>query len=187
MKYCTQCAAPVSLRIPPGDNLVRYVCDNCGTIHYQNPRNVVGCIPEWEGRILLCKRAIEPRSGYWTLPAGFMENGETTAAAAAREALEEACATVDDLRFYGLFNLPHINQVYLMFRGQLRDGKADVGDESSEVGLFTEDEIPWDELAFPVIHESLQLFFEDRRSGHFPVRMGDIIRQSGDKIEIIRY
>jgi len=173
------------LRIPLGDNLPRYVCENCGTIHYENPRNVVGCVPLWQDRILLCKRAIEPRLGKWTLPAGFMENGETVADAAAREAQEEACATVDDLVLYGLFNLPHINQVYLMFRGILRDGKADVGEESSEVGLFEEQDIPWDNLAFPVIVETLRLFFKDRKRGEFPMRMADIVRGPDRKIQII--
>lgn len=175
MKYCSNCGAPVSRRIPPGDNLPRYVCDACQTIHYQNPKIVAGCIPEWEDKVLLCRRAIEPRYGLWTLPAGFMENGETTAQAAARETLEEANARVDRLSLYVLFNLPHINQVYLMFRGRLRDGRYSAGHESLEAALFTEREIPWQELAFPVIRETLRCYFDDRRAGVYRVHTGDII------------
>jgi ADP-ribose pyrophosphatase YjhB (NUDIX family) len=172
--------------IPSGDNLPRYVCDACHTIHYQNPKIVAGCIPEWEDKILLCRRAIEPRYGLWTLPAGFMENAETTAEAAAREAAEEANALVTGLSLYGLFNLPHINQVYLMFRGQLNEGLASAGDESLEVMLFKEEAIPWNELAFPVVHETLQLYFADRRRGTFDVHTGDIIRED-EEIRIVRY
>jgi len=187
VKYCNLCASPVALRVPPGDNLLRYVCESCGTVHYQNPKNVVGCIPEWQDKVLLCKRAIEPRLDTWTLPAGFMENGETTAEAAARETLEEACGEVDNLTLYGLFSLPHINQVYLMYRGLLRAGKAEVGAESSEVALFSEQDIPWDNLAFPVIAETLRLFFKDRKTGQFPIHVGDIIRESNQQIRIIHY
>lgn len=187
MKYCSECATPVELRIPDGDNLPRYCCPQCGCIHYQNPRIVAGCILEWQDRILLCKRAIEPRYGAWTLPAGYMENSETTQNAAAREAYEEARAQCDDLALYALHNLPHINQVYLFFRGTLRDGFADPGPESLEVGLFDEKDIPWRELAFPVIHELLQKYLADRRRGQFPVHTGDIYRGQDQQIHIIRY
>jgi len=187
MNYCSHCGAPVSVRIPAGDNLPRHVCTACATIHYQNPKIVAGCILEWQDQILLCRRAIEPRYGLWTLPAGFMENGETTQAAAAREALEEANAVGRDLELYGVFNLPHISQVYLLFRGQLHEGHASAGAESLEVRLCTEAQIPWEELAFPVIHETLELFFEDRRRGVYPVRMGDIIRGADNRIEVRRY
>ena len=187
MNFCSQCGAPVTLRIPAGDSLPRYVCTACNAIHYQNPKIVAGCIPEWQGRVLLCRRAIEPRYGLWTLPAGFMENGETTPAAAAREALEEANAVVNDLVLYGVFNLPQINQVYMLFRGSLFEGRASVGAETLEVRLFTEAEIPWAELAFPVIGETLELYFEDRRRGDYPVRMGDILRGPDQRIEVRRY
>jgi len=155
MNFCSHCGQPVTLRIPVGDTLPRHVCDACGTIHYQNPKIVTGCIPEWEDRLLLCRRAIEPRRGLWTLPAGFMENGETTAEGAARETLEEALARVEIDRLYALFNIPHINQVYLMFRARLLDLEFAPGPESLEVALFREDEIPWQELAFPVVQETL--------------------------------
>lgn len=187
MNFCSVCAAQVNLCIPPGDNLPRYVCPQCTTVHYQNPKIVAGCIAEWDGKILLCKRAIEPRYGLWTLPAGFMENGETTVAAAAREAREEANADVTDLALYGLFNLPHINQVYLLFRGQLARGEAAPGDESLEIAMLTEAQIPWAEIAFPVITETLECYFSDRRTGRFPVRMSDIIRGADHEIRILRY
>src|SRR6476660_3833225 len=148
MKFCSNCGAPVSHKVPPGDSLPRYVCDACSTIHYQNPRMIVGCIAEWEDKILLCRRAIEPRHGLWTVPAGFMENGETTAAGAERETLEEANARVaiDDL--FSLYNLPHINQVYLLFRGRLIDSGIGAGLETLEARMFDESHIPWDDLAF---------------------------------------
>ena len=180
MKFCSQCAAPVSLRVPEGDNRPRYVCDACHTIHYQNPNIVAGCIPAWAGRILLCTRAIEPRHGLWTLPAGFMENGETTLQAALRETEEEARARVEVQGLYTVFNLPHIDQVYMMFRGRLQDLDFGPGAESSEVKLFDASGIPWDELAFPVIRETLRLYLADRERGEFPLRFGDIERLAGD-------
>jgi ADP-ribose pyrophosphatase YjhB (NUDIX family) len=124
MKFCSNCGHAVTLKVPPGDTVPRHVCDSCDTIHYLNPRMVVGCIVEWDNRILLCKRAIGPRYGYWTVPAGFMENGETTQAGAARETLEEANARVEVGPLYALYNIPHINQVYMLFRARLLPGKA---------------------------------------------------------------
>lgn len=174
MKFCSHCGAPVARKVPPGDSLPRHVCDACGTVHYQNPKMVVGCIPEWEDKVLMCRRAIEPRRGFWTLPAGFMENGETTAQGAMREALEEAGARVEIHALYSLFNLPHINQVYLLFRARLLDLDVRPGIESLEVQLFTEREIPWDQLAFRTIRETLHHYYDDRRRGAFPLRMGDI-------------
>lgn len=174
MNFCSHCGAPVNRRIPPGDSLPRHVCDACGAIHYQNPKMVVGCIPEWEDRILMCRRAIEPRLGFWTLPAGFMENGETTAQGAMREALEEAGARVEIHSLYALFNLPHIDQVYLLFRARLLDLEVNPGIESLEVRLFRESEIPWESLAFRTIRATLRHYYDDRRQGAFPFRMGDI-------------
>lgn len=174
MKYCSQCGNEVRFSIPGGDNRERYWCPNCGAIHYQNPRIIAGVLPVWEGRILLCKRAIEPRLGYWTLPAGFLENGETLEEGARRETREEALAEVDIHDLYTVFNLPHIHQVYMFFRGTLVEGKFGVGEESSDAALFTADEIPWDELAFPTIHKTLKYFLGDRESGEYPIRMRDI-------------
>jgi ADP-ribose pyrophosphatase YjhB (NUDIX family) len=145
-------------------------------VHYQNPKIVVGCIPVWEQQILLCRRAIEPRYGLWTLPAGFMENGETSQQGAARETLEEACARVEVEGLYTLFNLPRINQVYLLFRSRLLDLDFAAGEESLEVKLFDEQAIPWDRLAFPVIKESLKLYYADRQKGRYPLRGGTIVR-----------
>lgn len=159
MNYCSQCGRPVTLKIPAGDNRERHVCDDCGHIHYQNPNNVCGAIITRGERVLMCKRAIEPRYGLWTLPAGFMENHETVAEGAAREALEEANARAGELSLFGVFSLPYISQVYLMFHGELASDFAP-GEESLEVELFTREQIPWQEIAFPVVTHSLELFFE---------------------------
>jgi len=174
MNYCSQCGAPVTLLIPDGDSLPRHVCGECGTIHYQNPKMVVGCIAEWEGRILLCRRAIEPRLGLWTLPAGFMENNETTAEAAVRETLEEACAEVSVGPLFALVNIPHIHQVHLFYRGDIVGGRFGVGPESLESALFAEADIPWQEIAFRSVTFALQAWFEDRRQGGFGVHSTDL-------------
>ncbi len=170
MKFCSHCGHGVSLRIPEGDNLPRFICDHCGTIHYQNPNIVTGCLPVYEDKILLCKRAIEPRHGYWTLPAGFMENQETLEQAAMRESAEEAYANVEIEQLYTVFSLPHVNQVYIMFRARLLDENFKPGIESLEVKLFSEDEIPWDDLAFRTIHYTLKYFFEDRKKDQYTMR-----------------
>ncbi len=178
MKFCSSCGNPVESRVPSGDNRERFVCNACGTIHYQNPKVVTGCLPLYQGRVLLCKRAIQPRSGLWTLPAGFLENGETSTQGAIRETLEEACANVSIEGLYTVFNLPHISQVYMFFRAELLDLDFKPGWESTDVRLFEEHEIPWEELAFPVIRDTLQHYFRDRSGGHFPVHVGDIIYQT---------
>ena len=174
MKFCSACGAPVEHRIPTGDSLPRYVCTNCGTVHYENPKMVVGCIPEWENRILLCRRAIEPRIGLWTVPAGFMENGETTAEGAARETLEEANARVEVLGLYALFNIPHISQVYMLFRARLLDPDFSAGAETLETKLFDEAEIPWNEIAFVTVRRTLRHYIDDRRAGEFRFHIGTI-------------
>ena len=167
MKYCSCCGATLEFLVPPGDSLPRHVCPGCGEIHYSNPKLVVGCVAEWKGDILLCRRAIEPQLGLWTLPAGFMENGESTTQAAARETLEEACARVviDDL--FSLVNLPHYNQVHLFYRARLVDAQFASGVESLETALFPEADIPWDEIAFRSVTLCLKAYFADRRSGRF--------------------
>ncbi len=181
MNYCSQCGNSVEIRIPEGDNRERHICDSCGTIHYQNPNVVTGCIPEWEGKVLLCRRAIEPRKGYWTLPAGFLENGESTQEGALRETLEEANARVAVGPLYSLFSLPSISQVYMLFRGALLDLDFSPGKESLEVRLFDEAEIPWDELAFQVIVETLRCYFRDQRNGEFRLHSGVIERLPGEQ------
>jgi ADP-ribose pyrophosphatase YjhB (NUDIX family) len=174
MNFCSNCGAKVVLRVPPGDSLARHVCDNCNTIHYRNPLVVVGTIPEWEDRILLCKRAIEPRYGLWTLPAGFMENEESASEGAAREALEEANARVEIQDLYTVYSIPHISQVYMMFRARLLDTDFSPGTESLEVKLVTEAEIPWDQIAFTMVKRTLEHYLEDRKRGIFVPRFGDI-------------
>lgn len=176
MIYCSNCGKQVIKKIPAGDSRPRHVCESCNTIHYQNPNIVAGCIPVWEDRILLCRRAIEPRHGLWTLPAGFMENGESTEQAAARETMEEACAEVDGLSLYGVFSIPQINQVYMMFRAKLTNGNFQPGPESLDVMLFDEKDIPWDKLAFPVVKLTLERYFNDLRSDSFPVYVENILR-----------
>ena len=166
MKFCSECAHPVTVAIPEGDNRPRFVCTHCGTIHYQNPKMVIGSIPVWEQdgelKVLLCKRAIEPRYGYWTLPAGFMENGETTSAAAARETEEEAGANIELGSLFTLLNVVHVHQVHLFYLARLVDLDFAPGIESLDVQLFSEAEIPWADLAFPTIRTTLELFFADR-------------------------
>lgn len=174
MNYCSACGGKVSRRVPPDDTLPRDICDQCGTIHYENPKLIVGCIAEWQDRILLCRRAIEPRYGLWTVPAGYMELSETTAEGAARETLEEAGARVEVLDPYALYNIPHISQVYLLFRARLLDDRFAPGTESLEVRLCDESEVPWDELAFATVRNALRRYFNDRKSGHFALHVGTI-------------
>jgi ADP-ribose pyrophosphatase YjhB (NUDIX family) len=175
MKFCSSCGASVALKVPPGDNLPRYVCASCGTIHYQNPKMVVGCIPEWDDRILLCRRAIEPRHGLWTVPAGFMENGETVAQAALRETLEEANARVELGEMYSVISVPHVNQVHIFYRGRLLDLDFRPGVESLEVQLFAESDVPWPEIAFRTISTTLRHYYADRSAGSYGFHSGEIV------------
>jgi len=175
MKFCSNCGAAVELRVPAGDNLPRHVCPACETIHYQNPKMVIGCIAEWEDRILLCRRAIEPRLGLWTLPAGFMENGETVAQAALRETLEEANARVELAAMYSVLSVPHVNQVHIFYRGRLLDLGFGPGEESLEVALFGEADIPWKELAFRTISTTLRHYYGDRKAGAYGFHTGEIL------------
>lgn len=177
IKFCSQCgSANITFSIPDGDNRPRYICQQCGFIHYQNPNIIAGCLITHEDRILLCKRAIEPRKDCWTLPAGFMENRETVEQAAVRETWEEARARVRIQGLYNILNLPHVNQVYMIYRGELIDNAYEPGPESLQVELFAVDEIPWDNLAFVTIRETLRLHIEDTRLGRFGLHTADIIR-----------
>ena len=176
MKFCSNCGQPVVSRIPAGDNRLRAVCDHCNTIHYVNPRNVVGTVPVWNDQILLCKRAIEPRYGFWTLTAGFMEMGETTAEAAVRETLEEAGARVELQNLFSLLNVPRVDQVHLFYRARLLDTDILAGEESLEVRLFDERDIPWDDIAFPTVGQTLRFFFADRSAGNYGLHTGDMLR-----------
>ncbi|WP_153115238.1 NUDIX hydrolase [Rhodocyclus tenuis] len=174
MKFCNLCGAPLILLVPPGDNFPRHVCSVCGEIHYRNPKLVVGCIAEWNERILLCRRAIEPRHGRWTLPAGFMENGETTQQAAVRETCEEACARVEIDALASLISIPAFDQVHLFYRGRLVDGDFGAGAESLESALFTEADIPWSEIAFQSVTLALRAYFADRTAGRFLLHEHDL-------------
>ncbi|PZN32488.1 MAG: NUDIX hydrolase [Proteobacteria bacterium] len=181
MKFCSACGQPVAQQIPPGDHLPRYVCTACGTIHYENPRIIAGCVPEWEGKILLCRRAIEPRRGFWTVPAGFMENGETLQAAAARESVEEALARVEIGSPLAIVHVLHAHQVHVLFRARLLDTDFGVGPESLEVGLYEENAIPWDDLAFLSVEFALRRFLEDRRAGRESLHFSDIDARPREK------
>lgn len=174
MRFCSHCASPIGKRVPPGDNLPRFVCDACQAVHYENPKIVAGCIPEWSGRILLCRRAIEPRLGFWTFPAGFMELGESTEQAARRETLEEATAVVQRCQLYSVVSMPRISQVYMVFRATLAAPEFSPGTESLEVELFDPDKIPWGDMAFPVIDRILRRYVADAAAGRFPVYVADI-------------
>jgi ADP-ribose pyrophosphatase YjhB (NUDIX family) len=175
--HCSACGAKVEYRVPEGDTHARAVCPACGHIQYQNPKVVVGSVPVWEDKILLCRRAIEPRHGLWTLPAGFLENGETISAGAQRETLEEAAANVELHDLYTIINLPQIGQIYMMFRARLLDLGFGPGPESLEVALFREDDVPWEALAFRTIGRTLRNYFLDRKAGDFPLRISTLERR----------
>jgi ADP-ribose pyrophosphatase YjhB (NUDIX family) len=179
MNFCSNCGARVTLKIPAGDFLPRHVCDDCGTIHYQNPKVVVGSVPEYEGRILICKRGIEPRLGFWTIPAGFMENDETLEAGAAREAKEEACIDVEIGSLLLLANVTHARQVHVFFRSRMRTPDFGVTHESLEVRLVAERDIPWSELAFPSTEYALRSFVEDRKAGVERHHLAEMKRRFG--------
>ena len=174
IKFCFSCGQPMQRRIPPGDDRPRHICAACGNVHYQNPRLVVGCIPEWEDQILLCRRDIEPRRGFWTLPAGFLESGETVAAGARRETHEETRAEVELIQPYAMYNLTFVGQIYLFFRARLLDLNFQPTPESDAVELYAEKDIPWDALAFEVVRQTLQRYFADRSQGRFPFQIGSI-------------
>lgn len=165
MNFCSHCGQPVALQLPAGDHLPRHVCTACGTVHYQNPKIVVGCVPEYEGRILICKRAIEPRRGYWTVPAGFMENGETLEQGAARECWEEALARVEIGSLLAIGNILSAHQVHVFFRAKLLREEYGAGEESLEAHLMTPEEIPWADIAFPSTVFALRHYLEDRAAG----------------------
>ncbi len=176
--YCTQCGSTVETRIPSGDERARQVCTVCGNIHYQNPKMVVGCIPEYENHILLCRRDIEPRRGKWTLPAGFLENGESVREGAMRETNEEARVRVKIIAPYRLFDLVFVNQMYLMFRARILVPEFGPTRESSEVKLVHEKDIPWDDIAFPVIQKTLLHYFRDRKTGAFEFQSLELAKPS---------
>lgn len=174
MNYCSHCGGEVRLQIPKGEDRKRYVCNRCNTIHYQNPRMVAGAIPVIAGRILLCRRAIEPRRTKWTIPAGYLENGESVEQCARRETKEEANAFLDEMIPYSLLNITFIDQVYFIYRARLVNHDYSPGDESLEVKLFRPEALPWDEMAFPVIRKALELYHLDLNEGVFPFREVDI-------------
>lgn len=173
-KFCSQCGTPLSRHIPPDDNRLRDVCDNCGAVHYQNPRNVVGVLPVWEGKILLCRRAIEPRYDKWTLPAGFMELGETTAQGAMRETQEEAGAQIELGPLYTVIDVPHAEQVHFFYLARVLSEELFPGPESLEAAFFSIEDIPWRELSFRTVITTLEHYLADVKTGVFPIHHYDI-------------
>lgn len=171
MNYCSACGQPVKIAVPEGDNRPRAVCTACDTIHYVNPKLVVGCVPELEGQILLCRRAIEPRLGFWTVPAGFMELGETLGEAAIRETWEEALARVELGPLFSVVDVVHAGQVHVFFKARLLQPEFGAGSESLETRLFRPEEIPWSDLAFPSVRIALEQYLENGRSGNVEVRL----------------
>lgn len=175
IKHCRNCGTAVTYRIPDdGDNRERAVCPACSTIHYENPLNVVGTVPHWGDKVLLCKRNIEPRKGKWTLPAGFLELNETASQGAARETDEEAGAQIELEGLYTIISVPRVGQVHLFYRARLLSDQFDPGTETMEARLYAEDEIPWDEIAFRTVKETLERYFADRRAGRFQVHELDL-------------
>ena len=160
MKFCNRCAGALSEEIPEGDNRIRYVCQQCGHIYYRNPKVIVGCIPVWEEKILLCKRNIEPRLGLWTIPAGFLELGETMPEGAKRETFEESMAEVEITDHFGIYDIPHIGQIYSIYLARMLSNKFSTTPESSEVSLFHPADIPWDQIAFEVIQTTLREYLD---------------------------
>ncbi len=174
IKHCRECGSPVDYRIPADDNRERATCPACATIHYENPLNVVGTVPFWQDSVLLCRRNIEPRHGLWTLPAGFMELGETTAEGAARETHEEAGARIELLDLFSVLNVVRVGQVHFFYRARLLDTDFDPGPETIEARLFRQDEIAWDELAFRTVRLTLERFFSDHARGQYDLHCADI-------------
>jgi ADP-ribose pyrophosphatase YjhB (NUDIX family) len=173
-RFCSNCGYAITHRVPEGDSRVRDCCDRCGAIHYQNPRPVVGTVPVWNDQVLLCLRAIEPRLGYWTLPAGFMEVGESSAEGARRETEEEACARIELGPLFSVIDVPHVEQLHIFYLARLLDLNFAAGAETSEVRLFSEADIPWDRIAFRTVFTTLRLFFEDRSKGLYGTHTSEI-------------
>ena len=174
IKHCRLCGAPARYQVPADDNRERAVCTACGEIHYENPLNVVGTVPVWGDQVLLCRRNIEPRYGFWTLPAGFLELGESAAAGALRETDEEAGAHVELQELFTLLNVVRVGQLHLFYRARMLDTHLAPGPETIEARLFTEAQIPWDQIAFRTVRETLQHYFADRKRGVFELHTGDI-------------
>lgn len=185
INYCTQCGSKTIKIIPVGDQKLRHVCSECETIHYQNPKIITGCLIEHENKVLLCRRAIEPQSGKWTLPAGFMENNESCSQGAIRETQEEANANITDLQLYSVYDIPHISQVYMIYRAQLVDTGFSPGTESLDVKLFNKEDIPWTELAFSVIRQTLISYFNDKESGVYNLQTGIITAEMKSLLKVI--
>ena len=173
MKFCSQCGHTVSQLVPLGDSRLRYVCDHCQTVHYQNPNIVAGCVPVWGTQVLLCRRAIEPRLGYWTLPAGFMDSGETTEQAALREVWEESGVRAEIVSPYSIFSVPKISEVYIIFRAIALEITGQSGPETMDYKFFAPEEIPWEQIYYPAIRQILERYILERQAGVYGIYMGN--------------
>lgn len=172
MKFCSECGSPVDFKYIDSDQIRRHVCISCQKVHYQNPNIIAGCIAEYQGKILLCRRSIEPKVGTWSFPAGFMENGETIEMAATREVFEETGADVEVDSLYSIFAIPQISQVYIVYRGRLRTDALSVGYESQEVAIFDSKDIPWDNMFYPAIADILRRYLNETREGQYGIYTG---------------
>lgn len=184
INYCMKCGSKTEQIIPAGDQKLRHVCSQCDAIHYQNPKIITGCLVEHDDKVLLCRRAIEPQHGKWTLPAGFMENSETCSEGAIRETQEEANAKISQLHLYSVYDIPHISQVYMIYRAQLVDMEFSAGIESLEVKLFSKEDIPWTELAFSVIRQTLISYFNDKKTGQYSLQTGVITAEMRSLLKV---
>ena len=174
IKHCRSCGGTCSYRVPADDNRERATCSACGEIHYENPINVVGTVPVWQDAVLLCRRNIEPRYGLWTLPAGFLELGESTQTGALRETDEEAGAKIELQELFTLLNVVRVGQVHFFYRARMLDTTLAPGPETIEAQLFRESDVPWDLLAFRTVRLTLEHYFADRARGRFELHTGDV-------------
>ncbi|MBU5617510.1 NUDIX hydrolase [Psychrobacter sp. TAE2020] len=185
MRYCLECGHEAERKIPATDNIPRLVCPNCNYIHYENPKVICGSLVVHKHRVLLCRRAIEPQYGLWTIPAGFMENGETIAEGAARESFEEADAVVTNPQLYSVYDIPDIGQIYIIYLTDLKDGAYGIGSESLDCALFSEEDIPWDTIAFEAVRRTLTSYFADRKKydsrEEFPIHQDQIAKDQSIK------
>jgi ADP-ribose pyrophosphatase YjhB (NUDIX family) len=182
MHYCFQCGHALEFRVPEGDNLPRYLCPSCSHIHYQNPKIVSGCIVHWDDALLLCRRNIEPRKGYWTLPAGFLENGESTSDGAVRETVEEACIDVDGLELFSLINVVPIHQVHMFYRARPHGDDYGAGAETQAAEVFREQDIPWRRISFPTVFHTIRLFYRELREARFGFHTFDLGEGAWDEM-----
>jgi ADP-ribose pyrophosphatase YjhB (NUDIX family) len=179
MKFCSNCAYPISFNLVEGEHIPRFHCTSCGVIHYVNPKIIVGCLPIWEDKVMLCKRGIEPQYGLWNIPGGFMENEETTEEGAVREMFEETKGAVNVIGLHTVFNVVPVNQVHLHFLVEMKDLNFSLTPESIDIQLFKEEDIPWQDIAFASTKFALRKYFEDRKNNTRNTHTGSLLQKEG--------